>query len=143
MFSDGSSGSISLSFRYTSPRAAFYAKYFASSGSQITTATLATIQAQHEYAIDSGYLYYDGGSLARLSTQGRTSSSSLKLLTQDQSACLAGKLYDFFLEQGGEQLMHLVPAQRDSDGAVGMYDEITDTFFENQGSGDFTPGPVV
>ena len=36
-----------------------------------------------------------------------------------------------------------VPAIRNSDGVVGMYDTVNNRFYTNQGSGTFTPGPVV
>ena len=36
-----------------------------------------------------------------------------------------------------------IPAKRNSDGAIGMYDTVTKTFFANAGSGTFTAGPVV
>lgn len=36
-----------------------------------------------------------------------------------------------------------IPARRDSDDAVGMYDRITGKFFPSEGNGTFTAGPVV
>ena len=36
-----------------------------------------------------------------------------------------------------------VPVKRNSDGAIGMYDTVTKTFFANAGTGTFTAGPVV
>jgi len=36
-----------------------------------------------------------------------------------------------------------IPARRDSDDAVGMYDRITGKFFPSEGDGTFTAGPVV
>ena len=42
----------------------------------------------------------------------------------------------------GERRLDLVPARRDSDNAVGLYDRVSDTFFTNQGSGSFVAGPV-
>jgi len=37
----------------------------------------------------------------------------------------------------------LVPAKRNIDNAIGMYDTVTQTFFENQGAGTFIAGPAV
>ena len=37
----------------------------------------------------------------------------------------------------------MVPARRDSDGEIGMYDTVTNTFFTNSGTGEFIAGPVV
>ena len=42
-----------------------------------------------------------------------------------------------------EGKMDLVPARRDSDGVVGMYDVVTGTFLTNAGSGDFIAGPAI
>ena len=36
-----------------------------------------------------------------------------------------------------------IPAKRKSDGAMGMYDTVTNTFFENAGTGSFTAGPEI
>ncbi|MCQ2581954.1 MAG: hypothetical protein MJ170_03160 [Alphaproteobacteria bacterium] len=37
---------------------------------------------------------------------------------------------------------NFIPAKRNSDGAVGMYDTVTDKFYGNSGSGSFIAGPV-
>ncbi|MBQ0013374.1 MAG: hypothetical protein KBS86_02280, partial [Proteobacteria bacterium] len=37
---------------------------------------------------------------------------------------------------------NLIPAKRNSDGAIGMYDTVTDKFYGNSGSGSFVAGPV-
>ena len=34
-----------------------------------------------------------------------------------------------------------IPAVRNSDSKVGMYDNVNDIFYENAGSGSFTAGP--
>lgn len=38
---------------------------------------------------------------------------------------------------------NLVPAKRNSDSAIGMYDTVSNTFFTNQGTGTFTAGGVI
>jgi len=40
-------------------------------------------------------------------------------------------------------LHNMIPARRDSDGVLGMYDTVTNTFFTNAGTGEFIAGPVV
>ena len=42
-----------------------------------------------------------------------------------------------------EGKMKLIPALRNSDDKLGMYDLITGTFFANSGTGEFVAGPVV
>ena len=40
-------------------------------------------------------------------------------------------------------LFNGIPARRDSDGELGMYDLVSNTFFTNSGTGEFIAGPVV
>ena len=42
----------------------------------------------------------------------------------------------------GNILFNGVPARRDSDGEIGMYDLVTNTFFTNSGTGEFIAGPM-
>ncbi len=39
--------------------------------------------------------------------------------------------------------MSLIPAKRNSDGVIGMYDTVTKTFFTNSGTGSFIAGPEI
>lgn len=50
------------------------------------------------------------------------------------------KIYSFVLYENGEPIRNFIPAKRDSDDAVGMYDTISDTFYTNLGSGTFISG---
>ena len=47
-----------------------------------------------------------------------------------------------FYNRNGSEIQNLIPARRNSDNVVGMYDTVTGTFFTNQGTGDFIAGPV-
>lgn len=47
------------------------------------------------------------------------------------------------LYKDGVMVFNGVPARRVVDGAVGMYDYVSETFFGNAGSGAFIAGPVV
>lgn len=51
------------------------------------------------------------------------------------------KYYDFSLTSGGTTVMHLIPARRNNDNVLGMYDIVTGTLFTNAGSGAFVTGP--
>lgn len=48
------------------------------------------------------------------------------------------RIYSFKLYDNDVLTMYLLPAIRNSDSAVGMYDLVSDTFFGNAGSGSFT-----
>lgn len=53
------------------------------------------------------------------------------------------KLYNLEWISGGEIVMNLVPCKRNSDGAIGMYDLVTNSFFANSGTGTFTAGVEI
>ena len=76
---------------------------------------------------DAGYSLY----LLAVNTAGSTTTFAKVRL-------IAAKVYD-----NGTLVRDLVPARRQSDSAVGLYDTVTGTFFGNSGTGSFTAGPVV
>ena len=53
------------------------------------------------------------------------------------------KIFNFILKEGDIVVRNFIPARRDSDGVLGMYDSITNQFFTNAGTGTFVAGPVV
>ncbi|MCQ2581010.1 MAG: hypothetical protein MJ164_02460 [Alphaproteobacteria bacterium] len=54
------------------------------------------------------------------------------------------KVWEFSAQKpNGDYDFNLIPAKRISDNVVGMYDTVTQTFFTNQGTGDFIAGPEV
>ena len=53
------------------------------------------------------------------------------------------KIYGLIQYQFGTKVFHGVPARRNSDNVLGMYDIVSQTFFTNRGSGTFIGGPVV
>ena len=77
-------------------------------------------------------------------TQFSTSESytgNLKLLGLGAASYNArGRLYSFKLYESGVLAHDYVPSRRLSDGAVGIYDLKTNTFYMNNGTGDFVAG---
>ncbi|MBP5485204.1 MAG: hypothetical protein J6Y07_00640 [Alphaproteobacteria bacterium] len=53
------------------------------------------------------------------------------------------KIYHFMLKEGDTVVQNLIPARRNSDNVLGMYDTMTGTFFTNSGTGTFIAGPEV
>lgn len=53
---------------------------------------------------------------------------------------LKAKLYEFIIYENGVKTMELIPAMRNSDSVLGLYDTVSDTFFTNAGTGAFTGG---
>ena len=52
-------------------------------------------------------------------------------------------IYYFKIYDNGTLVHDMVPARRDSDNVVGMYDTISGQFFTNSGTGEFVAGPVI
>lgn len=53
------------------------------------------------------------------------------------------RVYSCQIYDGDALARSLVPARRQQDSAVGLYDTVTGTFFGNSGTGTFVAGPVV
>lgn len=53
------------------------------------------------------------------------------------------KYYSCKIWNAGELVKDLIPAKRNSDGTIGMYDKVTNAFYTNVGSGSFTAGPEI
>ena len=60
-----------------------------------------------------------------------------------QYATRGARFYDVIFTEGREVSHHYIPARRNSDNAIGMYDTVSGTFKENAGTGTFTAGPDV
>lgn len=55
---------------------------------------------------------------------------------------MVGDIGNFSLTQNGLKVIDYVPAQRDSDSVVGMYDLVTNTFITSATSVQFVAGPI-
>ena len=56
---------------------------------------------------------------------------------------LSGDVYSFKVYQNNTLVLNLIPAKRNSDNAIGMYDTVSNTFFTNAGTGAFVAGPTA
>ncbi len=56
---------------------------------------------------------------------------------------LKGLIYYLQITEGMNLVRNFIPARRDSDGVLGMYDTVSNTFFTNSGTGEFVAGPMV
>ena len=52
------------------------------------------------------------------------------------------KMYYFQIYENDQLLYDFIPVRR-SDGVLGLYDTVTDTFFTNAGTGEFIAGPII
>jgi len=53
------------------------------------------------------------------------------------------KIIDFKIYDNGILVRDYIPVRQISDGAIGMFDKVTQTFYGNAGTGSFIAGPVV
>ena len=51
-----------------------------------------------------------------------------------------GRLYSFSILENGESIRNFIPAKRNKDNVIGMYDVIEGKFYTNAGTGTFTAG---
>ena len=56
---------------------------------------------------------------------------------------LHGYVYRFSIYQDNSTVLNFIPAIRNSDDKVGMYDTVSGMFFENSGTGTFTAGEPI
>ena len=56
---------------------------------------------------------------------------------------IAAKLYGLKLSDNGSDVANFIPAKRNSDGVVGLYDLVSKSFFTNAGTGTFTAGSEI
>ena len=56
---------------------------------------------------------------------------------------MQGRMYYFRIWNNESLIKNLLPAQRISDGVIGMYDTVSNTFFTNSGTGNFIAGPEL
>ena len=63
--------------------------------------------------------------------------------TVAQYSQLSMRMYSCKLWDSGTLIRDFVPAQRKSDGEVGLYDVLNNTFYEHQGTNPFTSGSII
>ncbi|MBP9999318.1 MAG: hypothetical protein KBT14_01320 [Proteobacteria bacterium] len=109
---------------------------------KISEGTLVSVLT--EVGTDNIYTF----SAARTGFNSSYTSGNTVYLFRDHSSLYdyysATRLYHTWLRrQNGTYVFDFIPAKRDSDNEIGMYDTVTNTFFTNKGTGDFIAGPVA
>ena len=121
-------------------------------GGNVRTSTAVSSGATHtyEYSLVSGayYLKQDGTTIYTADSGNYVTRDNLVLfaLTANSNLSLPAtvKMYYFRIRNTNNTLVrNFIPAKRNSDGAIGMYDTVSKTFFANAGTGTFTAGPNV
>ena len=96
----------------------------------------------------TAHLVKDGGALSTISWSGTLNKSNTIAIycnhatnSFSQQASVAYKY--FRIIDNDEVVFNGIPAKRNSDNVLGMWDTVSKTFFTNAGSGTFIAGPVV
>ena len=73
------------------------------------------------------------------------SSRTMYLFRRNASAPMPSKIRISYAKiwENESVIKNFIPARRNSDGMLGMYDTVTNTFFTNAGTDEFIAGPVV
>lgn len=116
-----------------------------------TEATALSMKLNTKYMVslsqEGGYL--DGELKESYDTQSFVSDLPLYLCGINQTGAeerayeFRGKIYSFKVYENNVLIQSLVPCIRDIDGAIGMYDTVSNTFLVNSGTGVFTAGAAV
>ena len=114
-------------------------------GAPTTVGSLKNNTDCHLTINDSDQLILDYGSTAVTTTVSRSSSSEVFNIFADCVGSHKGSwtLYSLQIRKGGVLECDFVPARREEDGAVGLYDRVYDVFYANVGTGSFVAGERV
>ena len=97
-----------------------------------------------------GYIYFNGSKLSDTPLTRANHETNLTIYMFRLHAAGSGatdyakcRIYYLRLYDNTTLVRNFIPARRNSDNVLGMYDTVTQTFFTNAGTGTFTAGPVV
>ncbi len=101
-------------------------------GDTLNSGTYYDIEVGNNYVIKDGTLVLSG------TIQKTIKNFPIEILSRLFGGTAAkGKIYYLKIYEDGELVRHFIPARRDKDNDIGMYESITDTFFPNNGTGEF------
>ena len=69
--------------------------------------------------------------------------SELRIFEHSTNTISNTRIYYYRVLFDGELVLNAVPARRNSDNVIGLYDTVTKQFFTNAGTGTFIAGPAV
>ena len=95
---------------------------------------------------DSGisFTYDNGDQIYTITTYSISSVKKIVLFGgQYVARRISAKLYSLKLYNNNVLVRDYIPARRNSDNVVGLWDTVTQTFFTNAGTGNFIAGPAV
>lgn len=106
-----------------------------------------TIIAYYDEQTTSYRAFLDGTETNYASDQGNTANNGFSLFRSNYGGdkSVVGSIYYAKIKESinGNTTLDMLPCYRKSDNKPGMYDLVTNTFFTNAGTGEFTVGPDV
>ena len=100
--------------------------------------------SQHNFSANANGVFLDNAKIANFVSFASTSTLYLfNLNLSGGNYTAAAKVWSYKHTRNGVAIRDLVPCYRKSDGKVGMYDTVTETFFTNAGTGEFSYGLEV
>lgn len=107
--------------------------------------TSMSVGTRYTVSIIAGCPYINGNKLLSVTQSWFVSQYTYYIMSYNSKGSpgnlTQGRIYAFSVTDGSGPKANMVPAKRDSDGAVGMYDTVRDTFI--QGTGALIAGPPV
>jgi hypothetical protein len=97
----------------------------------------------YQVQMDKNGLVVDGITIRDFNSENFTGENNLILFGNNTNGTVVSaenRIYYSKISENGTMVRNLIPARRNSDNVLGMYDTITDTFFTNAGTGTFTAG---
>lgn len=92
--------------------------------------------------LNDGTAYFNGTS-GSITGYGTSFTNTDFYLFKSYTTCCSCRIKSAQLTKGNNIVADLIPAKRNSDGVLGMYDTINDVFYTNAGTGTFTAGAEV
>lgn len=127
--------------------------YYWSLGAYSVFGSSTAISANTRYSIDmstikgDSYLKVDGNSIITDTNSNDRSSNALYIFANNNAGTVGNlspaRLYSCKIIKDDETVRNYIPAKRNSDGVVGLYDLVSKLFFTNAGTGTFIAGKEI
>lgn len=116
--------------------------------SEYLSSTAVSVNTQYDIDMSTikgaSYLKIDGDSIITDTNSNSRSSNSIYIFGTNKAGTAgdpsSARLYSCKIIKDDETVRNYIPAKRNSDGAIGMYDLVSKSFFTNAGTGTFTAG---
>lgn len=103
--------------------------------------TSGNLSDYHVSEMGDDYLIVDGVSETRIADT--NNSGNVHALFYARSSGVSVKVYHYSASLEGVPVIDFIPCKRLSDGAIGMYDLVSQSFFGNSGTGEFIAGDAL